>query len=137
RTPGPEGRASPAVVVTPGRNVEGSSGLPLDQRGGVADGLRVPGAHRGDEFWQGHAERMGDAVERRDPGGDARGLDLDDRLAVDARGLGETVDRPPTVLALAGNLDAERAEVRSGSRHTFQRAPGAYFAQSPKRAYSR
>lgn len=114
-----------------------TAALLLDQRGGAADGLRVSGAHRGDEVWQGHAERVCDAVERRDSGGDAPGLDFDDRLAVDPRGLCEAVDRPPSLLALVGDLDAEGTEVRSGSRHTLQRASGAYFAQSPKRAYSR
>src|SRR5690625_7153477 len=84
----------------------------LIRRGWAADGLRVPGAHRGDEVWQGHAERVCDAMQRRDPGGDAPGLDLDDRLAVDPRGLCEAVDRPPSLLALAGDLDAAVTEVR-------------------------
>ena len=114
-----------------------SAALLLHQRGGAADCFGVPGAHGSDELRQGHAESMRDPVEGADPGGDAAGLDLDDRLPMDACGLGQAVDRPASGLALTGDLDAEGAQVRCGSRHAFQRGIGASFAQSPKRAYSR
>lgn len=62
-------------------------------------------------------ERVGDPVERAHAGRDPAGLDLNDRLAVHAGCLGESVDGVPVGSPLPRDFNAEREQIWGGNKH--------------------